>query len=112
DNWLLVFLATAVVGRWCAVFLQALGDPIHYDEKRSLVAVPAPAWLTAAISVATAALTIWALGKAGIVALALAAIVAFGLGVATQKRDGGLTASTVAVAAAIGELIVLVVATL
>jgi cobalamin synthase len=111
-DWLLVFLATAVVGRWCAVFLQALGDPIHYDEKRSLVAVPAPAWLTAAISVATAALTVWALGKAGIVALALAAITAFGLGLATQKRDGGLTSSTVAVAAAIGELIVLVVATL
>ena len=111
-NWLLVFLATAVVGRWCAVFLQALGDPIHYDEKRSLVAVPAPAWLTAAISIATAAITVWALGKAGIVALALAAIAAFGLGLATQKRDGGLTASTVAVAAAIGELIVLVVATL
>lgn len=112
DNWLLVFLATAVVGRWCAVFLQALGDPIHYDEKRSLVAVPAPAWLTAAISIATAALTVWALGKVGIIALALAAIAAFGLGLATQKRDGGLTASTVALAAAIGELIVLVVATL
>ena len=112
ENWALVFLATAVVGRWAAVFLQALGDPIHYDDKRSLVATPAPAWLTAAISVATAALTVWALGKAGIVALALTAIVAFGLGLATQKRDGGLTASTVAVAAAIGELIVLVVATL
>ena len=112
SDWLLVFLATAVVGRWAAVFLQAIGDPIHYDEKRSLVATPAPAWLTAALGVATAAITIWALGKVGIIALALTAIAAFGLGLATQKRDGGLTASTVAVAAAIGEIIVLVVATL
>ncbi|HLL21578.1 MAG TPA: hypothetical protein VK427_05575, partial [Kofleriaceae bacterium] len=61
---------------------------------------------------AVAALTVWALGKAGIVAVSLTAIAAFGLGLAAQKRDGGLTASTVAVAAAIGELVVLVVATL
>ena len=111
-DWLLVFLAAAVVGRWAAVFLQALGDPIHYADKRSLVATPAPAWLTAAISLAVTALTVWALGKAGIVALALTALAAFALGLATQKRDGGLTASTVAVAAAIGELVVLVVATM
>jgi cobalamin synthase len=111
-DWLLVFLAAAVVGRWAAIFLQALGDPIAADDRRSLVATPAPAWLTAAVSLATAALTVWALGKSGIIALALTAIVAFVLGLATQKRDGGLTASTVAVAAAIGEVIVLVVATL
>lgn len=112
-DWLLVFLATAVMGRWAAVFLQALGDPIHYsDDKRSLVATPAPAWLTAALSLATAALAVWALGKAGIVALALTALGAFAIGLATQKRDGGLDAPTVAVAAAIGELVVLVVATM
>lgn len=112
SEWLGVFLATALVGRWAAVFLQAIGDPIHHDDKRSLVATPAPAWLTAAISVAVVAVTVWALGKAGVVAFALAAIAAFGLGLLTQKRDGGLTASTVAVAAAAGELIVLIVATL
>lgn len=111
-DWLLVFVATAVVGRWAAVFLQALGDPIAPDDRRSLVATPAPAWLTAALSLGAAALTVWALGKAGILALALTAIAAFALGLATQKRDGGLTSATVAVAAAIGELIVLVVATL
>lgn len=111
-EWALVFLATAVVGRWAAIFLQALGDPIAPDDRRSLVATPAPAWLTAAISLGTAALCVWALGKLGVVALALTAIAAFILGLATQKRDGGLTAATVAVAAAIGELIVLVVATL
>ena len=113
SQWLLVFLATAVVGRWSAVFLQAIGDPILGDDhRRSLVATPSPAWLTAAISVAVAALAIFALGKAGIVVLALAAIAAFSLGLEAQKRDGVLSAPVVATAAAIGELIVLLVATI
>lgn len=112
-NWLLVFLATAVVGRWAAILLQALGDPIHHDEsRRSLVATPAPAWLTAAISAGVAAIAILALGKAGIVALALAALAAFGLGLEAQRRDGGLSAPIVAFAAAVAELCVLLVATI
>jgi cobalamin synthase len=112
SQWLFVFLATAVVGRWSAVFLQAIGDPITRDDGgRSLVATPAPLWLTAAISVGVAALAIFALGKAGIVALALAAIAAFSLGLEAQRRDGSLSAPVVATAAAIGELLVLLVAT-
>ena len=112
-DWLLVFLATAVVGRWAAILLQALGDPIHHDEsRRSLVATPAPAWLTAAISAGVAAVAILALGKAGIVAFALAALAAFGLGLEAQRRDGGLSAPVVAFAAAVAELSVLLVATI
>lgn len=111
DHWLFVFLATAVVGRWAAVFLQALGDPIADPEKRSLVAQPAPAWLIAALSLAVAALAVFAIGKAGVIVLALAALAAFVLGLVTQKSQGGLTSSTVAVAAAIGELLVLLAAT-
>lgn len=111
-EWLLVFLATAVVGRWSAVLLQALGDPIRHEEtRRSLVATPAPAWLTAAISAGVAVLAIVALGKAGIIALALAAVAAFGLGLEAQRRDGGLSAPVVAFAAAVGEVLVLLVAT-
>lgn len=112
SKWLEVFVATAVIGRWAAVFLQAIGDPIAPDDERSLVATPSPAWLTAAISVAVGALVIFALGKAGLVAFALAAIAAFTLGLESQKRDGGLSAATVATAAAIGELVVLLVATI
>lgn len=112
-DWLLVFLATAVVGRWAAAFLQALGDPIVTDgRQRSLVAVPAPLWLTAAVGAAVAALAVLALGKVGLVAVALAALAAFGLGLEAQRRDGGLSAPVVAVAAVIGELLVLVVATI
>ena len=113
--WLEVFVATAVVGRWAAVFLQGLGDPISDHEsrpqlQRSLVATPTPAWLTATISVAVAALTVFALGKFGLVALAITAIAAFVLGLDSQRRDRGLSAPVVAMAAAIGELAVLVVA--
>ncbi|MBS1119276.1 MAG: hypothetical protein H6Q90_1504 [Deltaproteobacteria bacterium] len=113
SEWLLVFLATAVVGRWAAVFLQALGDPVPEDRgRRSLVATPSPAWLTVAISAGVAALAILALGKAAIVALALAAIASFSLGLEAQRRDGGLSAPVVATAAAIGELLVLLIATI
>lgn len=111
-DWLLVFLATAVIGRWAAVFLQALGEPIVNEEsKRSLVAVPAPLWLTGAIGLAVAALVVLAIGKAGIVVIALTALVAFGLGLDAQRRDGGLSAPVVALAAALGELLLLVIAT-
>ncbi len=113
DHWLLLFLATAVTGRWAAILLQALGDPIHQiDGRRSLVATPAPAWLTAAISGGVAVLVIFALGKAGIVALALAALAAFGFGLEAQRRDGGLSAPVVAFTAAVAELLVLLIATI
>ena len=50
-HWLGLFLSTALVGRWAAVFLQAIGDPILDDRApRSLVATPAPAWLTAGMN--------------------------------------------------------------
>ncbi|MDB4963165.1 MAG: hypothetical protein JWP01_3164 [Myxococcales bacterium] len=111
-HWLAVLVMTAVVGRWAAVFLQGLGDPIvDQDVRRSLVATPTPAWLTAALSLAVAALTVFALGKVGIVALVVTAIAAFALGLDAQRREGRLSAPVVSVAAAIGELAVLIVAT-
>ncbi len=112
-DWLLLFLATAVTGRWAAILLQSLGDPIaRLDGRRSLVATPAPAWLIAAISGGVVVLVIFCLGKAGIVALALAALAAFGLGLEAQRRDAGLSAPVVAFTAAVAELLVLLVATI
>lgn len=112
-KWWMIFVAMAVTGRWAAVFLQALGDPVppHDEARRSLVATQAPAWLTAAISAGVAVIVIVALGKAGVVAMALAAITSFLLGLDAQRREGGLSAPVVATAAAIGELLVLLVAT-
>lgn len=111
-HWLAVFVAVAVVGRWAAAFLQALGDPITVaPDGRSLVATPAPLWLTGAISLGVLALAIVALGaKPGVLAIALVALVAFGLGVDAQRREGGLSAPVVALVAALGELLVLLVA--
>ena len=110
-RWLGVLVATAVVGRWAAIFLQALGDPIIDDgSPRSLVAAPAPAWLVAALSLGVAAIAVVALGKAGIAAIAITAALAFALGLDAQRRDRGLSAPVVATAAAIGELVVLLVA--
>lgn len=112
-QWLWLLIATAVIGRWAAVFLQAIGDPIAVDETaRSLVATPAPAWLIAAISGGVIALAVLAMGKLGIVAMALVAVVVFAVGLASQRKTGGLTPAIVAVAAAVGELVVLLLATI
>jgi hypothetical protein len=111
--WLGAFVATAVIGRWAAVFLQSLGDPIMDDHSpRSLVATPAPLWLTAAISAGVLALAIVALGKLAIVVVAFGAALTFGLGLDAQRRDRGLSSPIVACAAAAGELLTLLVATL
>lgn len=111
SRWLAVLVATAVVGRWSAVFLQALGDPILDDDApRSLVASPAPAWLTAALSLAILAVAVLAIGKGAIAALAIVAALAFLLGLDAQRRDRGLSSPVVAMAAALGEMLVLLVA--
>ncbi len=111
--WLGIFVATAITGRWAAVFLQSLGDPILDDRApRSLVATPAPLWLTAALSAGVLALDVVGLGKAGVVVIALAAAIVFGLGLDAQRRDHGLSSPIVACAAAVGEVMVLLLATL
>jgi len=55
---------------------------------------------------------IFALGKAGVLALALVAVAAFSLGLEAQRRDGGLSGPVVSTAAAVGELLVLLIATI
>lgn len=113
SRWLGIFVATAVTGRWAAVFLQSLGDPILDDRSpRSLVATPAPLWLTVALTGGVLVLDVVALGKAGVVVIALVSAVGFGLGLDAQRRDRGLSSPIVACAAAVGELLVLLVATL
>lgn len=108
DRWLGAFITAALVGRWAAVFLQSIGDPIIDDDApRSLVVTRAPAWLIAALSAVVLVGAAVALGKAGVIAMAIAAVLAFAVGVDAQRRDGHLSAPVVATAAAIGELVVL-----
>jgi cobalamin synthase len=111
SRWLAVLIATALVGRWSAMFIQAFAAPVGSDDaRRSLIAAPAPAWLVAAISLAALIVTVVAVGKIGILALAIAAVAAFALGARTERRDGTLSGPAVATAAAIGELSVLLCA--
>ena len=111
DHWLGVFVTTALVGRWSAVFLQAIGDPILDDDApRSLVAAPAPGWLVAALSLGVLAIAVLSLGRGALAAMAIAAALSFVLGLHAQRRDRGLSAPVVAVAAGLGELLVLLVA--
>lgn len=110
-HWLGAFVGAAVLGRWCAVFLQALGDPILDDHApRSLVAARTSPWLTAALTIAVAFVAGAALGRAGLVAMAIGGALAFALGVDAQRRDRGLSAPVVATAAAVGELVALLAA--
>jgi adenosylcobinamide-GDP ribazoletransferase len=112
-RWLGVLVAAALTGRWAAVFLQAVGEPIRDDDAgRSLVATQAPAWLAAAMGLAVAAIAVLALGKIGVVAVVFAAALAFAIGLDAQRRDGSLSAPAVAMAAAVGEIAVLLVATI
>ena len=82
------------------------------DTQRSLVATPAPAWLIGAISGGVLALSVVAMGKLGVVAMALVAVGVFAVGLWSQRRDGGLSPGIVALAAALGELVVLLLATI
>jgi hypothetical protein len=112
-HWLGTFVAVGIAGRWAAIFLQALGDPILDDDSpHSLVATPAPLWLVGAISGAVVAIGIVALGKVAIVAFAMVAGLSFALGLDAQRRDRGLSGPVVATAAAVGELVVLLAASI
>ncbi len=109
EHWLFAFPATWLVGRWAAMFLQAIGDPILDAPRRSLVAHPPPAWVMGAATAVVAIGAVVSLGWAMLLALALTAVVAFALGLAAQRRRGGIDAAVVGAAAAAGEVMTLLV---
>jgi hypothetical protein len=108
ERWLWAFPAIWVIGRWAAMFLQAIGDPILDPPPRSLVTAPPPAWAAAAATAGIAVIAVAGVGWSMVIAMGLAAAAAFGLGLAAQRRRGGLDAGVVALAALAGELITLV----
>lgn len=110
-HWLGTFVAAAVIGRWSAVFLQALGEPILDDHApRSLVAARTAPWPFALLTLGVVLVVALALGRAGLAALVIAGALAFAVGLDAERRDRGLSAPVVAVAAAIGELVALLAA--
>lgn len=104
ETWLPAMAAAAAIGRWSAAFLQSLGDPILDPPARSLVAAPPAAWELGAITAALAVGAYLTLGAAPLLAMVLAAATAFALGLAAQRRRGGLDAKVVGAVALAGEL--------
>ena len=113
SRWAPVLLVAPVVGRWAAVFLQALADPAPFDRSgRSLVVgQPAPP-ITVALSAGVCVAAVLGLGWIGIGALAVAAAGAFAIGLRAQRQAGGIDAEVVGAAAVIAELVVWVAAAL
>jgi cobalamin synthase len=112
-HWLWAFPATLVIGRWAAMFLQAIGDPIldqtHGQPPRSLVAAAIPAWAAVAATAAVSVSSVVVLGWSMLVAMGIAAALAFAIGLAAQRSRGGIDAAVVGAAAMAGELATLLV---
>lgn len=109
EQWIFAFPATWLVGRWAAMFLQAIGDPIVDPPRRSLVANPPPAWVMGAATAIVAVGSVVALGWAMLLAVGLTAVIAFSLGLTAQRRRGGIDAAVVGAVAAAGEVVTLLV---
>ena len=116
SHWFGVFVATAVAGRWAAVFLQALGDPIARRPRRRARSSRrrTPPWLDRRAqrrrrrghrSSRSA--------RAGIIAMALGRDRSRSRSAShAQRRDRGLSAPGRRDRRAIGELVVLLAASL
>ncbi len=109
NRWLWAFPAAWLIGRWAAVFLQAIGDPILDPPARSLVVASPPAWVMGAATAVVAAGAVLALGWEMLLAVGVTAVLAFALGLNAQRRRGGIDAAVVGAAAAGGEIVTLLV---
>lgn len=112
-RWAAVLLVAPLVGRWAAVFLQALADPAPFERTdRSLVVgqltFPAIAILTGLVGAAA----ILGLGWTGAIAVGSAGAIAFAIGLRAQRRSGGIDGDVVAAVAVIAEIVVAVTAAL
>lgn len=119
DRWLWSLLTIWVVGRWAAVFLQAIGDPLLEAEvdprssqrveihRPSLISASPPAWAMLAVTAAVASATVTFLGWTMLLGLAATALLVFAIGLQAQRKRGGIDAAVVATAALTGELVTL-----
>lgn len=110
-HWLGAFVGAAVLGRWGAVLVQALGEPLTGERApRSLVCARVSPWHTAVLAAFVAIVAAFAMGQAGLAAFAIGSALAFALGLDAERRDRGLSAPVVATAAAVAELVALLAA--
>ena len=109
DQWLGALVAAPLLGRWGALLVQRLGEPVSAGD-RDLV-VGSGSWTqVAVISAAVAIAAIVLVGWSALAAMIVAGGAAVGLGLDAERRDGRLGRDAIAAVAAAGELVLLVAA--
>jgi cobalamin synthase len=112
-RWVAVMLVAPIVGRWAAVFLQAIADPAPFDRARRSLVVGQPTFPVIAILTGlVGAAAVLGLGWTGALGVAGAAVIAFVVGLRAQRRSGGIDGDVIAAAAVLGELAILLAAAL
>ena len=113
SRWTAVLFVIPLVGRWAAVFLQALADPAPFERGARSLVVGQPSFpVIVVLTGLVGAAAIMGLGWTGAGAVAICAGVTFGIGLRAQRRSGGIDADVVASTAVIAEIIVAVIAAL
>lgn len=107
--WVGAILVSQMVLRWTPVFLQRIGDPLGEAPRgeRSLLVGPVSWFALGLGSAFVVVVAILFAGWTGVLSLAIAAGVAFGVGLYYQKREGGLTNDSLGAASVVCELAVL-----
>lgn len=109
-RWMAVLFVGPIVGRWSAVFLQALADPAPFERSTRSLVVGQPTFPVIAILTGlVCAAAILGLGWTGVIGVAAAAVIAFLVGLRAQRRSGGIDGDVVAAAAVLGEIVIVIV---
>jgi adenosylcobinamide-GDP ribazoletransferase len=112
-KWTAVLIVAPLVGRWAAVFLQAIADPAPFERGARSLVVGQPTFpVIAVLTGLVGAAAILGLGWTGAIGLGGAAAIAFAIGLRAQRRDGGIDGDVVAAAAVLGELAIAIAAAL
>jgi cobalamin synthase len=112
-RWTAVLFVVPLVGRWAAVFLQALAEPAPFERGARSLVVGQPTFpVTVVLTGLVGAAAVLGLGWTGAGAVAICAAIAFGIGLHAQRRSGGIDADVVAATAVIAEVVVALVAAL
>ncbi len=106
--WLGALVVAPVVGRWCALGLQRLGEADAVDHGLGVGAVSG--WCAAVVTAAVVVGAVVVLGPAGLIAVMAAAAAGYGVAVVARRRDGAIDGGALATAAVVGEIAVLIAA--
>jgi adenosylcobinamide-GDP ribazoletransferase len=113
--WPAALISAGAIGHWSAVFLSRIGDRVDdaasiVGDERTGLAAGEPGWPALGIATAITAVAAIALGGAsGAIAFAVAAALAFGLGLLLQRRRGGVGRDSLGAVCIACELAVLAV---